>query len=133
MKEKCPLRLRDMLRSRGMFKQPRGRGGRGASSATGSRATAGSTTRRWNPAETNFTPPVVTEGYGANQLPRRISTIEEQQEEEELPQVGDSTDILDDLDFNTLDEATISALYEEIKDIPIETPSDSRQDFPEGQ
>ena len=90
-------------------------------------------TRRWNPAEAKFTPPVVTEGYGANQLPRQISTIEERHEEEELPQVGDSTDILDDLDFNTLDEATIAALYEEIKDIPMETPTDSRQDFPEGQ
>ena len=68
-----------------------------------------------------------------NQPPRRIATIEERQEEEDLPQVGESNDILDDLDFNTLDEATIAALYEEVKDIPIEVPATEGQDFPEGQ
>ena len=59
--------------------------------------------------------------------------IEEQGEEDKIPQVSESVDILDDLDFNTLDEATITALYEEIWDIPIKTPAAEGQDFPDGQ
>ena len=50
-----------------------------------------------------------------------------------MPQVGESVDILDDLDFNTMNEATIAALYEEIKEIPIEAPIQEGQGFPEGQ
>ena len=133
MKERCPLRLRDMLRSRGLFKSQRGRGGRGAASATGSRPPLGNATKRWTTSDTKLAPTMAAEGYGATQLPRRIATIEEQPEEEEMPQVSDSADILDDLDFNTLDEATIAALYEEIRDIPIEAPRNDGSDFPAGQ
>ena len=133
MKEKCPIRLRDLLRSKGMFRNQKFRGSRGASSATGSRPPPGNANKRWVPADAKSVPPTTTEGYGAHQPSRRISTIEEHQDEEELPQVGESLDVLDELDFNTLDEATIAALYEEIRDIPIEMPRQEESDFPEGQ
>ena len=76
---------------------------------------------------------MTTEGYGVNHVPRRIAAIEEKPEDEELPQVSESTDILDEVDFNSLDEATIAALYEEVRDIPIEDPTQEGQDFPDGQ
>ena len=121
------------MKSRGLVKTSRGRGNRGASTAGNIRNATGASAKKWTHSGTSFTPPVVTEGYGANQLPRQIAAIEEHQEEEELPQVDDSNDVLDEMDFNTMDEATIAALYEEIRDIPIELPVEERQDFPEGQ
>ena len=121
------------MKSRGLVRTSRGRGGRGASTAGNYRNTTGASAKRWPHSGTRFTPPTVTEGYGANQLPRQIAAIEEQQEEEELPQVDDSADVLDEVDFNAMDEATIAALYEEIRDIPIELPTEEGQDFPEGQ
>ena len=134
MKEKCPIRLRDLLRAKGVFRNQRFRGSRGAAANLGNRLPSGAANKKGTASEVRFSVPATTEGYGSNSLPRRISAIEEQQEEEEdLPQVSDSTDVLDELGFNTLDEATIAALYEEIRDIPIEMPRQEDSDFREGQ
>ena len=134
MKEKCPIRLRDLLRAKGVFRNQRFRGSRGAAANVGNRLPSGAANKKGTASEVRFSTPTTTEGYGSNSLPRRISAIEEQQEEEEdLPQVSDSADVLDELDFNTLDEATIAALYEEIRDIPIEMPRQEDSDFREGQ
>ena len=116
-----------------MFRNQKFRGGRGSPFAALNRPPAGGASKRWTPADTKSVPSPATEGYGGHPSSRRVSTIEEHQEEEELPQVGESLDVLDELDFNTLDEATIAALYEEIRDIPIEMPRQEESDFPEGQ
>ena len=65
----------------------------------------------------------------ANQLgARRIATLQEEDEDDDLPAVAASQDPLDEYDFACLDEATIAALYEEFKDLPIDGNSQG-QDF----
>ena len=127
MKEKCPIRLRDLMRSAGLFRNQKFRGNRGAS--TGRRPYSGITTRKVTSSDTGATAPATTGDYRATQ----IATIEESPEDDDLPQVGESVEIFEELDFNTMDEATIAALYEEIRDIPIEMPRQDDSDFPEGQ
>ena len=76
---------------------------------------------------------MVTDGYKATPNPRRISTIKENVEAEEVPEAVEDTYNLDEVDFTILDEATIATLYEELKDLPIETSSVGEKDFAERQ
>ena len=76
---------------------------------------------------------MVTDGYETTSHPRRISTIEENAEEEDVPEALEDTNALDEVDFTMLDEANIATLYEELKDLPIETPLVGEKDFAEGQ
>ena len=50
-----------------------------------------------------------------------------------MPEALEDTYALDEVDFTMLDEATIATLYEELKDLPIETPSVGEKNFVEGQ
>ena len=59
---------------------------------------------------------------------KRIATLQEEDEDDNLPAVAASQDPLDDYDFACLDEATIAALYEAFKDTPIEG-GNQGQDF----
>ena len=90
-------------------------------------------TKRWSPPEAKYTTPVVTDGYDTASHPRRISVIEERTEEEEIPEVTEGADPLDDVDLTMLDEPTIAAIYEDLKDVPIGAPSTDEKDFQEGQ
>ena len=133
-KERCPLRLKDILAGRKAANRPtRGRANPRASPLTRSRAGPTATSQWWNPPEARYTTPVVTDGYAATSNPRRISTIEEHAETEETAEAVEDTYNLDDVDFTMLDEATIAALYEELKDLPIENSTAEEKDFVEGQ
>ena len=76
---------------------------------------------------------MVTDGYNTGSQPRRISTIEEQAEEGEVPEVTEGVDPLDDVDLTLPDDATFAAIYEDQKDDPIGASPQEEKDFPEGQ
>ena len=132
-KERCPIRLKDILKNRGLTsKSIRGRTPRTSAPANRARPGTSSTSRRWNPPEARYTTPVVTDGYTSTQPGRRISTIEERGEEEVLDSVEEDDGIFE-TDLTLMDEATVAALYEEFKDVPIEGPPEEEKDFAEGQ
>ena len=76
-KQKCPIRLRDILKCKGLTTKA-GRGRMNPRSSKSTRPQTGPTnvSQRWNPPEARYATPVVTDGYEATTIPRRISTIE---------------------------------------------------------
>ena len=127
------MRLRDILKAQGLTgKTIRGWPGRGSATPMRPRSNPVAV-KKWSPPEARYTTPVVTYGYDAASHPRRISVIEEQAGEDEMPEVAEGADPLDDVDLTMLDEATIATIYEDLKDAPIGAPSQDEKDFQEGQ
>ena len=136
---RCPVRLRDMLKSRP--KSPRRQEDkpgknpfrtpdrsntnpfRMGASAPASKKTPGQSQAarrqvRFS-AEANQTFPYVSDGYHRG----RVAAIDEAEEDHD-PQ--------DEMDFTTLDDQTIAALYEGLVDEPSEEEAPEEEDFPEG-
>ena len=132
-KEKCPLRLQDLLKAKRNRKpNPSASDSNNKAPARVNQAsrgvTVGSTpTKTWSPPEARQTPPIVTEGYRA----RQIAAIQEDQETPDSDQ-PELSEVLEDYDISTLDEATLATLYEALCEEE-EEPADDPQDFPEGQ
>ena len=139
MMGRCPLRLKDLMKSRqksprrqedkpgrNPFKTP-GRANtnpfRMGASAPASKKTPGpsQTARRQVrfSAEAHQTLPYVSDGYHRG----RVAAIEDAD--------GD-LDLQDEMDFTTLDDQTIAALYEGLVDETSEEEVPDEEDFPEG-
>ena len=144
-KDRCPLRLKDLLRRKlSQNLPPRGPSGNALKAPTAQgnpRTGSAPPPRRWVPSGNRQSPSFAVEGYGIPRgaqpaAPRsygnrQVATIQE--EEAQLPEVAASQDPLDDYDFSNLDDATISALYEAACEGPDEGPLETEEDFPEGQ
>ena len=123
-KERCPTRLKDFLCQRA----DKGQRKLGRSAApTGNRPAraASPATRRKQVkfAEASQTFPVVNESYGRG----KVAAISDEPASLDNPE---DQDLLADVDLTTMDEETITALYEELQQPDLD---DSDQDFPEGQ
>ena len=122
-RNRCPLRLRDLLTARRSRPAP-GRNGTKSNTTFTTKKVAGYSpaARRQarSSAEARQTLPFVTDGYGKGQ----VAAISEEGEEDQ--------DVLGDVDWATLDEPTVAALYNEFVEEPLPE-EEEEEDFPEGQ
>lgn len=114
-KDRCSLRLKDYLQKKAKGGPLRFRQDARRSPQKPARTTL---TRTSQMAEAHQTTPTVTEGYG------KVATIADEDAGE---------DILDEVDLSTMDDATISALFDEMQIEDDEEDPGQQEDFSNGQ
>ena len=148
LKERCPARLKDFLKSRQgrpnsrppplkpptTFPPKRGYGATppAAPQRAGGSYSLASRRQAMMSAEAGAMFPYNSDRYGDARTKKQVAAVEECPAEA-VAAVEAESDLLDEYDFSTLDDQTIAALYEEvILEDPLHE-DHCEEDFPEGQ